>query len=162
MHPTNGVEALSRLIDEEHRTLVELERLLGHEHQILVRNEDPAALEDACDARQICMGTLLRVQEERRLLLRALGHAADNAGIAAFLAVSDPTESLRRRWIDCAEVAQRCRDLNERNGALVNARMRRVESMLDLLTGQRVASPLYDRGGSVAEAREPRLVATRA
>jgi flagellar biosynthesis protein FlgN len=156
-------EALVRLMDEEARTLAELDALLTREHQILTRNDQVDALEDACAARQICMGTLLRIQDERRSALRMMGLSPDPAGIDQALRVLDTNDQLRRRWVQCAEAARHCRELNDRNGALVNSRMKRVEGMLEVLTGGRSAGPrVYGPNGSVPVPHSGRLVAAEA
>lgn len=155
-------DQLGALLDDEGRVLADLEALLSSEHEILVRNDSPEALEAACGERQQRMGELLRIQDERRSLLRMLGQSPDNAGIDALLRACDTGDRLRTRWQACAEAARRCRDLNDRNGALVNARMKRVEGMLEILTGQRPGPRVYGPQGQVAAAPASRLVAAEA
>lgn len=144
---------MARLVEEESKTLAELAVLLEREHALLVQNRSVEALEDACEARQICMGTLLRIQDERRGMLRLLGLPDAPASLDALLARCDPDGALRSRWTATLEQARVCRELNDRNGALVNARMRRVEGLLNVLTGQRAAPTLYGPEGRVARDR---------
>lgn len=153
---------LARLIDEEARTLDELGALLEREHQLLVENRSAEALEDACEARQICMGTLLRIQDERRNMLRLVGLPDGPAALDSLLSRCDSDGSLRRHWVAALEAARRCRDLNDRNGALVNARMRRVEGMLNVLTGQRATPTLYGPQGQMAASRGRSIVNAQA
>lgn len=156
-------EQLAALIDSEHRTLADLERLLHQEHEQLVRNDSAEALEAACNARQTRMGELLRVQDERRELLRMLGQRPDHIGLDTVLRDCGGDNQLRVRWQSCGETAQRCRELNDRNSALVNARMKRVEGMLELLTGQQRPSPsVYGPQGQVASGSTSRFVAAEA
>ena len=162
MDPSLTREQLAKLIDDESRALADLERLLGREHDILVRNDRPEALEDACNARQVRMGELLRIQDERRSLLRMLGESPDNAGLDALLKACDVGDRLRLRWRGCADAARRCRELNDRNGALVMARMRRVEGMLEILTGQRPGPRVYGPQGQFATAEPSRMGAAEA
>lgn len=159
---THGMLALRRLVDEERTRLGELETLLAAEHEILAAQTSVEALEAACASRQECMGRLLRIQDERRALLAAAGHAADASSIAAFLDAHDPSGAVREAWGDCAELAQRCRDLNDRNGALVGARMRRVEGMLGVLTGQTRETQVYGRQGYRAPLPSGQLLAAQA
>ena len=155
-------DVLSRLIDEEGRTLVDLVALLEREHELLVANRSAEALEDACEARQICMGTLLRVQDERRGLLRLLGLPDAPAALDDLLARCDPSGELKARWAGTLNSARRCRELNDRNGALVNARMRRVEGLLNVLTGERSTPNLYGPQGQVATNRGRSIVSAQA
>ena len=160
--PSLFLEPLKRLMEQETQTLSELELLLSREHDILARNEDVETLEEACAARQLCMGSLLRVQDERRAMLRMLGFASDPQGLAACLAAHDPLNTLRECWLGCGSAAERCRQLNDRNGALVMARMRRVEGMLGVLTGQLREPQVYGRQGYRAAAPSGRMLAAEA
>ena len=162
MDPNLIREQLAALIDAESRALADLETLLNREHEQLVRNDSAEALEEACNARQLRIGELLRIQDERRSLLRMLGQSPDNAGLDAVLRSCDVGDRLRTRWQACAEGARRCRELNDRNGALVSARMKRVEGMLEVLTGQRPGPRVYGRQGQVAGEATSRFVAAEA
>ena len=153
---------LDRLLTEELAALAELERLLEAEREVLVRNESPEALEDACARRQDCMGGLLRVQDERRSLVRALGFEADAAGLERLLRECDPQRTLPARWGECSERARRCREINDFNGALVATRIRRVTGLLELITGRRSETPVYGRQGQQAWRSAGRLLATEA
>ncbi len=162
MDPALTRDQFSRLLDEEACTLADLERLLALEHEILVRNESAEALEEACAERQLRMGELLRIQDERRTVLRMLGQTPDNAGLDAVLRGCDQGNRLRTRWQQCAGAAGRCRDLNDRNGALVQARMKRVEGMIEVLTGQRSGPRVYGPQGQVGAGPSSRLLTAEA
>lgn len=162
MDPALTREQFARLLDDEAHTLADLEQLLSREHGILVRNDDAEALEEACAARQLRIGELLRIQDERRGLLKMLGQSPDNVGLDAVLRRCDVGDRLRLRWQQCAVAATRCRELNDRNGALVQARMKRVEGMLEVLTGQRPAPRVYGPQGQVASGPSSRLVTAEA
>ena len=153
---------LERLLTEEIAALAELERLLETEREVLVRNDSPEALEDACTRRQDCMGGLLRIQDERRGVLRMLGFEADAAGLERLMRECDPQRSLPARWGECAERARRCRGINDFNGALVSSRMRRVAGLLEILTGRKAETPVYGRQGQQAWGAAGRLLATEA
>ena len=162
MDPNLTREQLAALIEDEAGALADLERLLEREHDILVRNESPEALEQACSARQERIGDLLRIQDERRSLLRMLGLGTDNAALDALLRACDPADGLRRRWQHCAGAARRCRELNDRNGARVQARMKRVAGLLEVLTGERAGPGVYGPQGALTSAPTSRLVAAEA
>jgi flagellar biosynthesis/type III secretory pathway chaperone len=126
-------EHLARLIAEEAASLTQLEELLAREHETLVAN-NIEALEQATEKRQVAIGALLRIEDERRSLCHMHGHSPDLAGLEKLLAWCDPRGTLKAQWAECATRAGRCRDLNERNGALVMARMKRVEGLLSVIT----------------------------
>lgn len=133
MDPQSCLAQLARLLSDEARLLASLESQLQHEHELL-RTDDMDGLEAASGARQQSITNLLRLDDERRALCRAKGYPADQAGLAALLAWCDPNGTLAGQHSHCAGQAQKCRAQNDRNGALVTARLRRVSGMLDMLT----------------------------
>lgn len=155
-------QLLSRLLDEERQLLLQLESLLATEKEILLRDDAPEALENACRERQQCMIALLRLQEERLSLLRLSGFSADHAGLASLIRSCDPERILPARWAECTELAKRCRDLNDHNGALVNSRMRRIQGMLEVLTGKRTEKVTYGRLAQQGFGTRGRVLATEA
>lgn len=162
MDPASCREHLAALLTQECNALEKLASLLEHEHGLLVAN-DIEALEKAMAERQGCVGILLRIEEERRALCRALGHSADASGLERVLAWCDPSGTLRSRWAECASRGARCRDLNDRNGALVLARMKRVESLLGALTGAASDASTYGPAGTTnGPAPAGRVLAIRA
>lgn len=155
-------ESLATLLIQEVSSLNELAGLLDREHGLLVAN-DVDSLEDAMQERQAVMGRLLGIEEERRTLCRAHGKSADPEGLAQLMTWCDPSGSLQPRLSDSANGAVRCRTLNDRNGALVFARMKRVEGMLDALTGQRAEAPAtYGQKGTYGGPRSGSVLATKA
>jgi flagellar biosynthesis/type III secretory pathway chaperone len=153
-------EHLEKLISEEVSALTRLETLLDKEHAILISN-DVDELDRTGDARQACIGELVRIEDERRSLCRMLNVPADPQGLERLLTWCDPSHSLKRRWAGCTERASHCRDLNDRNGALVTARLKRVEGMLDLLTGRANQPKVYGKQGAFqAVTRSANVLAT--
>ncbi len=146
MDPKVCCEHLENLLSEEINALAQLEELLEREHGLLVDN-NINELERAGELRQSCVGTLMRIEEERRNLCRQLNAPADMHGLERLLKWCDPGRGLQQRWADCAERAGRCRNSNERNGALVSARLKRVEGMLDTITGRAQQTKTYGRQG---------------
>ena len=142
-------ELLGKLLQDELSVLVQLESLLGTEHEVLLK-DDLDAFERSGKARQACMGDLVRVEDERRSLCRMMGRSTDLAGLEDLLAWCDPTRSLRTQWAECAHRAKRCRDLNDRNGMLVTGRLNRVQGLLNILTGQSKPPETYGRKGAYA------------
>jgi flagellar biosynthesis protein FlgN len=154
-------EALATLLSQEVSALAELAGLLDREHALLVSN-DVETLEAVMEERQGSVGKLLRAEEERRSLCRMHGHGVDAPGIEKLMAWCDPSGTLKAQWAECAKGAARCREANDRNGALVTARMKRVEDLLTVLTGAPQKSPTYGPKGAYAPTRAGRVLATEA
>lgn len=152
MDPGVCREHLQKLLAEEFNALSQLETLLDREHDLLVAN-DVDGLDSAGEARQACVGELLRVEDERRSLCRMMNVPTDVQGLERLLRWCDPSNSMQRRLGECAQRAARCRELNERNGALVTARLKKVEGMLDVLTGRANQPKVYGRQGLFQQPR---------
>ena len=162
MDPGLCRESLATLLSQEGALLHELAGLLEREHAILVAN-DVELLDKAMQERQIVVGRLLQIEDERRALCRAHGKSGDVAGLQQLLAWCDPRGTLKARLSESTEGALRCRTLNDKNGALVLARMRRVEGLLGALTGQRPEGPAtYSSKGYTYAPRSGRVLATEA
>jgi flagellar biosynthesis protein FlgN len=153
-------EHLERLLVEEASTLARLEELLEKEHQYLESNNIDE-LERAGEARQSCIMALVAIEDERRSLCRMMNVSVDAVGLDKLLNWCDPSRQMKVRWAACAERAARCRSLNDRNGALVSARLKRVEGMLDVITGRANQPKVYgSKGGYDTAIRSDRVLAT--
>ena len=137
---------LERLMGDETRLLVQLESLLDNELEFLNGN-DIDGLEHAGAQRQACMGELVRVEDERRSLCRMSGKTADLKGLEELIRWCDPKNTLRDHWQRCADHATRCRERNDRNGLVVASRLKRVEGMLNIITGRDKAPATYSAHG---------------
>jgi flagellar biosynthesis protein FlgN len=154
-------EALASILTQEVSALAEIAALLDREHALLVAN-DVDTLDIVMEERQVSVGKLLRSEEERRSLCRMHGREPDAKGIEQLMAWCDPRGTLKSHWTECANGAARCRELNDRNGALVTARMKRVETLLTALTGQSQEATTYSAKGAYAAPRSGRVLATEA
>jgi flagellar biosynthesis/type III secretory pathway chaperone len=125
---------LGRLLAEENGALGEFETLLDQEHGAL-KSRDIDALEALAEARQASVIKLLKIEEERRSLCSMLGFETDLQGLAKLVAWCDPARTLVKRYEECAARAKKCRALNDRNGILVGAQIKRVEGLLGAMTG---------------------------
>ena len=159
MEPAAYREHFEKLLAEEAGALTQLETLLDREHELLLAN-DVDELDRAGQARHVCVGQLVRIEEERRSLCRMLDVPADPPGLKRLLQWCDPSDGLRHRWAECAERAARCRTLNDRNGALVTARLKNVEGILEVLTGRANQPKVYGRqGGYELQGRSAQVLA---
>lgn len=163
MQPQACRELFARCLAEEIELLASLEQQLLREHELLAAN-DIEGLESASGTRQQTVAKLLRVDDERRGLCRARNLEADAKGLATLLAWCDATGTLAAPQARCTELAQRCRDQNERNGALVTARLNRVNGMLGMISGDNHSRTYQSGTGARAANLQPmgRMVSTSA
>ncbi len=140
-------EHLGLLLTEEIAALRELEDLLLREHDILSA-QNVAAIERTALVRQQMMGDLARTEEQRRSLCTLHGHTPDWVGLEKLMQWCDPDGTLLSRLRECAQRAIRCRDLNDRNGVLVAARLKHVTGLLEALTGGASQPVTYGPKGS--------------
>lgn len=161
MDPASCRAELERMLAEETRLLTALEQQLEREHDYLVAN-DVESLERAGDSRQATVAALLKLEDERSSLCRMLGQGGDRIALAAVLAWCDPQGTLAGAQAECTRLAGNCRALNERNGALVTARLNRLAGMLEMI-GPGNAAATYQPGASRGgPAPAGRLVSVRA
>jgi flagellar biosynthesis/type III secretory pathway chaperone len=144
-------ELAFRLITEERALLERFELLLAREAAALT-TDDVAVIESAGADRQECASALLRIEEERRHACEMLGFGAGRDAFAQLLAACDPTGDLAGRWQASREVLLRCKYANDRNGAVVTAKLRRVETLLSTLRGGETGARVYGAGGQQAPA----------
>jgi flagella synthesis protein FlgN len=126
-------EHLGTLLTEEIEALHELEELLRREHDVLGA-KNIAAIERAAVVRQQKMGHLASTEEQRRQLCTMHGYTPDWMGLESLMQWCDADGTLLSRLRECASRAARCRDLNDRNGVLVAARLKQVEGLLAALS----------------------------
>ena len=150
-------EHLAEVLAEEAALLGELRTLLEREYEVL-GTKDAIAVEKAVLARQERVGALARVEEHRRSLCSLHGYSADYAGLEGLMVWCDPQGTLVSRLRECAKSAADCRDLNERNGTLVSAKLKRVEGLLGALTGRSSSADTYNANGSNAPTRPGRVL----
>ena len=150
-------EHLAEVLAEEAGLLDELRTLLEREYEVL-GTKDAIAVEKAVLARQERVGALARVEEHRRSLCTLHGYSADYAGLEGLIVWCDPQGTLVSRLRECAKLAADCRDLNERNGTLMAAKLQRVEGLLGALTGRSSSADTYNANGSNAPTRPGRVL----
>jgi flagellar biosynthesis protein FlgN len=161
LSPTGCREHLDRLLTEEVSELERLEGVLEREHGFISDNSVDQ-LTAAGKERQGSVSALFRIEDERRELCRMMDVDATPQGIEELLTWCDPSRSLLRRWAGCFERAKRCRNLNDRNGALVSARLKRVEGLLGFVTRQSQGKSTYNKAGAYQGLQSGRVVATKA
>jgi flagellar biosynthesis protein FlgN len=154
-------ERLARLLSEESIALNELSVLLDREHGYLEAN-DVTSLEGATRERQRCVARIFRVDEERRALCSEMGYPLDLKGLEELVRWCDPKGTLAGGWTECTAAAGRCRRLNDRNGALVTARLTHVQARLGTLIESRREAVTYGPRGAYSQATSGRMLATEA
>jgi flagellar biosynthesis/type III secretory pathway chaperone len=125
---------LARLLLDDNGALCEFETLLEIEYGAM-RSRDMDALDALAVARQASVIKMLMIVDERRSLCSLLGFDTDLTGLAKLIAWCDPARTLVSPYEECATRARQCRDLNDRNGVLVGAQIKRVEGLLGAMTG---------------------------
>lgn len=154
-------EHLDRLLGEEAEALTHLEDLLNREHDVIL-GRDPDALERAGRERELHMGSLVRIEEERQSLCRMLGKPSDAKGLEQLIKWCDPSRSLLSKLDECSSRAGRCREANNRNGLLVASRLKHVEGMLSAIAGRSQQPVTYGRQNAYANTQTGRMVHSQA
>jgi flagellar biosynthesis/type III secretory pathway chaperone len=127
---------LAQLLTEESALLTQLEALLARETQVL-RGTDTEAIEQIGATRQECTSALARLAAERELSCRQLTPPGAEVEMGRVFGWCDASGALKSQWLGNLNQARRCRDLNERNGAIVAVKLNHVQSLLAALRGVR-------------------------
>jgi len=159
MDPGLCREHLGELLGEEIVLLTELQQLLEEERDTIGAGQ-PEALQRSTAARQERLGALARIEEQRRSLCRMHGESPDRAGLERLRQWCDPSGTLAPSLAECLGRAVRCRDLNDRNGLLVAARMKRVSELLQALTGRTARAGTYGPRGYAGRPQSGRVLGT--
>jgi len=161
MDPASCRDRMSKLIGEEVSGLNQLGALLEHEHGLLAAG-DVVSLEAAINERQRCVGRISRIDEERRAICRAVNVTLDAQGLEKLMRWCDPNGTLATRWAECSAAANRCRMLNDRNGALVSTQLQHVRARLSTLLQSTRETLTYRRNGGYSQGSTGRVLAAEA
>ncbi|HUN26932.1 MAG TPA: flagellar protein FlgN [Steroidobacteraceae bacterium] len=161
MDATACRERLGALIADATGALDDLAASLDREHELLLANE-VSELDGAMRTRQRTVSRVMRIDEERQALCRRVGYPTDLVGLKRLFEWCDPHASLAGAWKRCVAGAAKCRELNDRNGALVSARLKHVQARLGTLMSGRRETVTYGRRGGYAIATVGQVVTTKA
>jgi flagellar biosynthesis/type III secretory pathway chaperone len=139
-------EHLNRVLAEEGRLLGELEAVLRQE-SVVLRGEDAQAIARIGDNRHRYIDTLSKLDAERSATCRMLSFGTDASALQRLLQWADPSGALRAQWSSNLLLARRCKAINDQNGAIVSAKLGRVQQLLGKLRGVS-APPVYSARGS--------------
>jgi flagella synthesis protein FlgN len=149
---------LRRILDEEARLLVELEQVLRQETAIL-QSEDSDAIQNIGANRHRCVDRLTRLDGERADSCRMFSFGTGPGALEELLTWADTDGALRAQWTANLELARRCKRLNDQNGAIVAARLHRVQQLLGKLRGSS-PPPVYSARGARYGGLDPRELGT--
>jgi flagella synthesis protein FlgN len=139
-------QTLTRILSEEAGLLGELESILQRETEVLC-GEDAAAIQRIGGNRHRCVDTLSRLDAERTDTCRMLSFGSGRGALDRLYAWADPSAQLQTQWSSNLERARRCKTLNDKNGAIVAAKLNRVQQLLGKLRGTS-PPPVYSARGA--------------
>lgn len=151
VRPADARAHIERILAEESRLLASLERLLHHETEIL-RGNDVEAIERIGSERHQCIDALTRLDEERTAICRLHDGGTGLQGFGRVIEWCDPGRELHARWQGNLDIARRCKNMNDRNGVVVTARLNRVQGLLGKLRGTNPPPTYGPRRGETASA----------
>ncbi len=142
-------QRLAALLEQElgdaRRLLAELER-----QQHSLASAQPELIEACAQASYQQLQALEALGKKRSALAARLGYSSDNDGMLKLLRWCDYDGTLGLQWRKLLEMARRCHDCNQVNGAVVDINRRRVRQALGILRGQFSEAELYGRSGQTA------------
>jgi len=146
VQPRDLQHHLLRILTEESRLLGELEPVLRQETHIL-RGDDPDAIGRIGGSRHRYIEALGKLEAERSDACRMLSFGSGRGALDRLFQWADPSGTLHRQWDANLELARRCKAINDQNGAIVAAKLGRVQQLLGKLRGA-TPPPVYNARGS--------------
>jgi flagellar biosynthesis/type III secretory pathway chaperone len=150
-------EHLAELIHEELKLLEALYRLLEQERGAIASG-DLKALERSTAQRQAQVALLAQTEAQRNSLCSMHGQSPDAAGLTRILRWCDPQGELAAKLAACRARALQCRQVNDRNGLMVSAHLKRVEERLRALRGRTDRAATYGPRGDLAGSNAGRML----
>jgi flagellar biosynthesis/type III secretory pathway chaperone len=145
VQPGDVLKHLRRILTDEARLLGEFEQVLRQETEV-VRGEDTRAIERIGDQRHGYVDALTRLDAERAEACRMFSFGNGRGGLDRLFQWADPSGALQRQWLSNLELARRCKTLNDQNGAIVGAKLGRVQQLLGKLRGASAPSVYSAKG----------------
>lgn len=143
---------LQRILGEEAHLLAELQGLLERETTIL-QGDDVAAIQNIGSERHRCVERLTQLDAERADSCRLLSFGRGAAAVEKLFGWCDGSGALQRQWLSNLQLARRCKELNDRNGAIVTVKLGHIQQLLGKLRGTpapAVYGPKAARFGALA------------
>jgi len=109
--------------------------------------QDIEAIAHIGSRRQRCIDALTRLDAERTDSCRMLSFGQGRGGITRLYGWCDPGGALNAKWLANLATARHCQRLNDTNGAVVNAKLSRVQQLLMVIRGTS-APPVYSNRAS--------------
>jgi flagellar biosynthesis/type III secretory pathway chaperone len=126
---------LEELLDREIEAARSLAAALTEERTALT-STSPQAVEEQAAEKMRLLGTIEKLEDERRALATAAEQALPGARVPRGSSI---TASVAERWRTLMEVMAGCRTANEINGYIINLRQGQIQQLIGIVRG---ASPL--------------------
>lgn len=159
MDPVLCREHLAELVHEELELLEQLYKLLEEERGVIASG-DLTALQRSTGLRQERVAALAQTEAQRHSLCTMHGQSPDATGLERLLKWCDVRGELATPLRECRERALKCRQLNDRNGLMVTARLQRVDERLRTLRGRTDRTATYGPRGDLAMPATGRVLGT--
>lgn len=137
-------------LNEEYKTVRALTQLLQQEQEQLVEAniEGIAAL---TEPKARTAARMAELANWRYQALAAVGFEPQEAGMKAWLASADASQTANRAWQELMELAEIAKEINRVNGTLINRQMVRNQNALNVLQfGNLQGNPIYGPSGHTA------------
>ena len=153
--------ALMQLLDEQIAAAVALVEGLQAERQALT-GRSVEALNASSAQKERLLARFEELEQERRMLCGAAGVGNDPRAMNKLMGAqeTDVRATLEAKWRRVLELSARCRDANETNGMIAQARQRQILQLLGLMRTGANAGATYGRTGVAATGGSTRALAS--
>ena len=114
----------------------------------MVRGDDTRAIQSIGTDRQRYVDTLTRLDAERADACRMFSFGNGRGALERLFEWADPRGGLQRQWTANLDLARRCKALNDQNGAIVAAKLGRVQTAARQTARHQPAAGVQPQGRS--------------
>jgi len=150
------ISRLHECLRQEAAEVAQFADLLEAEALAVAENHSPGQLQSLTEGKLAGARRIQELGERRDALLAELGLPAGHGG-ADLAAAADP--EVGAAWTRLLELSDRARELNLRNGALIDTHLRHTRRSLDLLREIAGIANVYDAKGRARSIRSGKKLA---
>lgn len=138
---SSGLKSTQKLFD-----------LLNHEYEQLKRKTDPGLLMTTAGNKKEMVAQLEQFSKQLGQVLATekltIGQEGINSYFAKAQAMGIDIAAGRQCWLDITELSQKCRSLNDQNGASIDLLSRHTQRSLQILRGKSQLTTTYGPDGT--------------
>ena len=152
MHDTlqqSHFAVMTQLLHDEQQLLIDLERCLQQERQLVEQNEAPESIVQSNQSKTQLYLALQQCHSKQSTLLSEVNLSHDSQGMLAFFSLQNANthDESMNLWRDIENRLAHCREMNLINGALISSGYEHMQRILQIIFHANDPVKTYDQKG---------------